>query len=338
MPGHGQGWCDIATPSTRRASSQKRAAGAGGQARFRFPRALRSPAISRVCLSPSSRLSPLLTPSLVSLLCVCVCTQVCPRRCGFFVCVCVCVSRCLLCLCVSKPSASCPFFVRPAPSPSLSHSNARPLALSLARARSPPSLPLANPKCMDQSFTSVMHTLMTWCKWCKWCTLKNWWAKRTLTHAPYFDCYLLLPVTCTRKEGIIEAIERERFRNEPQLRLTRTAEHEEDQPVAARKRKASGGGKTAKSKALESDRSSVQQEREGRRKARLREERKPRPSEHAAREHAAARHCHPPWGRSRNEAKAARHPVLRRYASVSTGVERCGRESSRDVGGRRAEV
>jgi len=50
---------------------------------------------------------------------------------------------------------------------------------------------------------------------------------------------------CTRKEGIIEAIERERFRNEPQLRLTRTDEHEEDQPVAARKRKASGGVKTA---------------------------------------------------------------------------------------------
>ena len=72
------------------------------------------------------------------------------------------------------------------------------------------------------------------------------------------SCNLLLPVMSTTKEGIIEAIERERFRNEPQLRLTRTAEHEEDEPVAGRKRKPPGGGKSggkkSKSKALESDR------------------------------------------------------------------------------------
>ena len=64
-------------------------------------------------------------------------------------------------------------------------------------------------------------------------------------------------MTATSKDGIIEAIERQRFRNEPQLRLTRTAEHEEDEPLAGRKRKGAGGSKKSgskKAKALESDR------------------------------------------------------------------------------------
>jgi hypothetical protein len=41
------------------------------------------------------------------------------------------------------------------------------------------------------------------------------------------------------KTSIVAAIEKLRFRDQPQLRLTRTAEHEEDEPVAARKRKPS---------------------------------------------------------------------------------------------------
>ena len=55
----------------------------------------------------------------------------------------------------------------------------------------------------------------------------------------------------------------EAWKDEPQLRLTRTAENEEDELVRARKRKspagAGGGGsrKGSKGKLLESDRSTV---------------------------------------------------------------------------------
>ena len=71
-------------------------------------------------------------------------------------------------------------------------------------------------------------------------------------------------MTASDKDSILAVIEKARFRDEPQLRLTRTAENEEDELVRARKRKspagAKGGGgsrKGSKGKLLESDRSTV---------------------------------------------------------------------------------
>jgi len=55
------------------------------------------------------------------------------------------------------------------------------------------------------------------------------------------------------KDDIIQTLELHRFRDQPKLRLTRTAENEEDEPLAAKKRAGAGGSKRKKGQTLDSD-------------------------------------------------------------------------------------